>query len=70
MTCITLLKKEFLLPKALLLEFLVGWTAFFVVRGALIAIFILDDGFSFMTGLIYRFLKIAILFESLSTRDV
>jgi hypothetical protein len=49
----TLLKKEFLLPKALLLEFLVYCTAaFFVVSGALIAIFIFEDGFSFIAGFI------------------
>jgi hypothetical protein len=65
-TCITLLKNEFLLPRALLLAFLVGCIAFFVVRGAFIDNLIFDEGLSFIAGLIYKFLKIAILFESLS----
>ena len=69
-TCITLLKNEFLLPKALLLALRVGYTAFLVVIGGLMAIFIFDEGFSLTAGFIYKFLKIAILFESLSTLAV
>ena len=45
-------------------------TAFLVVSGAFIAILILDEGMSFIAGFIYRFLKIVILFESLSTLEV
>lgn len=70
MTCITRLKNEFLLPSALLLALRVGYTAFFVVNGALIAILIFEDGLSFTDGFICRFLNMAILLESLSTLAV